>query len=143
MIISMTPRFLVPGRTPSLVSFLSGSSAGILSWLIVYPVDLIKTKVQRDALAGNPRQFTGWQVFLHMIKERPPIQSEDGGKKRILKTDTFLARFLRLYRGLGVSALRSFISHGLTWTLIESISGKITERTGQAISYAPDSRTQS
>lgn len=96
----------IPGPV---VSFLSGSSAGILSWLIVYPVDLIKTKVQRDALAGNPRQFTGWQVFLHMIKERPPIHAD--GEKGILKTrDTFLARFLRLYRGLGVSALRSFIS---------------------------------
>ncbi|CBQ67663.1 related to carnitine/acylcarnitine translocase [Sporisorium reilianum SRZ2] len=128
----------IPGPV---VSFLSGSSAGILSWLIVYPVDLIKTKVQRDALAGNPRQFTGWQVFLHMIKERPPIQ-QPGQKQGMIKTDTFLARFLRLYRGLGVSALRSFISHGLTWTLIETISGKITERTGQSISYAPDAKRQ-
>lgn len=99
----------IPGPV---VSFLSGSSAGILSWLIVYPVDLIKTKVQRDALAGNPRQFTGWQVFLHMIKERPPIQQHPGvrGQGMLPKTDTVLARFLRLYRGLGVSALRSFIS---------------------------------
>ncbi|CCF53988.1 hypothetical protein NDA11_000870 [Ustilago hordei] len=135
----------IPGPV---VSFLSGSSAGILSWFIVYPVDLIKTKVQRDALAGNPKLFSGWQVFLHMIKERPPIQADVntkegvGGNKRMLKTDTFLARFLRLYRGLGVSALRSFISHGLTWTLIESISGKITQRTGQAVSYAPDSRKE-
>ena len=104
-----TPSFYgIPGP---IVSFLSGSSAGILSWLIVYPVDLIKTKVQRDALAGTPRQFTGWEVFLHMIKERAPIQQDDvAGKKGIIKTDTVLARFLRLYRGLGVSALRSFIS---------------------------------
>lgn len=128
----------IPGPV---VSFLSGSSAGILSWMILYPVDLIKTKVQRDALAGNPKQFTGWQTFMHMIRERPTVQVE-GGKKRILKTDTFLARFLRLYRGLGVSALRSFISHGLTWTLIETISGKITERTGQSVSYAPDAKQE-
>lgn len=127
----------IPGPV---VSFLSGSSAGILSWIILYPVDLIKTKVQRDALAGMPRQFTGWQVFLHMIKERPPIEQQ--GKEKGPK-DTLVRRFLRLYRGLGVSALRSFISHGLTWTLIESISGKITERTGQAVSYAPDSRRES
>uniref|UniRef100_V5EH36 Mitochondrial carrier protein n=1 Tax=Kalmanozyma brasiliensis (strain GHG001) TaxID=1365824 RepID=V5EH36_KALBG len=128
----------IPGPV---VSFLSGSSAGILSWMILYPVDLIKTKVQRDALAGNPKQFTGWQTFMHMIRERPIVQ-EEGGKQRILKTDTFLARFLRLYRGLGVSALRSFISHGLTWTLIETISGKITERTGQSVSYAPDAKQE-
>jgi hypothetical protein len=30
--------------------------------------------------------------------------------------------------------------HGLTWTLIESISAKISERTGKSVSYAPDSR---
>lgn len=98
----------IPGPV---VSFLSGSSAGILSWMILYPIDLIKTKVQRDALAGNKRQYSGWQVFLHMIKERKPTQGEGKGKEgRLIKTDTFLARFLRLYRGLGVSALRSFIS---------------------------------
>lgn len=97
--------FGLPGPV---VSFLSGSAAGIFSWLLVYPVDLIKTKVQRDALAGNPRQFTGWQVFLHMIREKRPTVED--GKGRILRRDTFLSRFLRLYRGLGVSALRSFIS---------------------------------
>ncbi|KAJ9476924.1 putative Mitochondrial ornithine transporter 1 (putative) [Pseudozyma hubeiensis] len=129
------------GIPAPVVSFLSGSSAGILSWLIVYPVDLIKTKVQRDALAGNKRQFTGWQVLRHMIKQRPPIQAT--GELAVgNNTDTVLKRFLRLYRGLGVSALRSFISHGLTWTLIESISGKITERTGKEVSYAPDARKE-
>ncbi|GAC95649.1 mitochondrial carrier protein [Pseudozyma hubeiensis SY62] len=132
------------GIPAPVVSFLSGSSAGILSWLIVYPVDLIKTKVQRDALAGNKRQFTGWQVFCHMIKQRPPIQADAAGGQLAAgnNTDTVLKRFLRLYRGLGVSALRSFISHGLTWTLIESISGKITERTGKEVSYAPDARKE-
>lgn len=96
----------IPGP---MVSFLSGSAAGILSWLIVYPVDLIKTKVQRDALAGNPRLFTGWQVFLHMIKQREPVQTGEGNSG-VAKVDTLPRRFLRLYRGLGVSALRSFIS---------------------------------
>ncbi|PWN52108.1 mitochondrial carrier [Violaceomyces palustris] len=131
--------FGLPGPV---VSFLSGSSAGIASWLIVYPVDLIKTKVQRDALAGNPRLFTGWQVFLHMIKERPTESAADRGDGQEVGIrrgkDTVLRRFLRLYRGLGVSALRSFISHGLTWTLIEGISQKISERTGTSVSYIPD-----
>ncbi|PWN91883.1 mitochondrial carrier [Acaromyces ingoldii] len=112
--------FGLPGPV---VSFLSGSTAGIASWLIVYPVDLLKTNVQQRSLSNHPKQLTGWQLFTHLMRERPPPDPSI--------RDTFLKRFLRLYRGLGVSALRSFISHGLTWTLIESISARISERTGK------------
>jgi hypothetical protein len=108
-----------------LVSFLTGSTAGIASWLFVYPVDLLKTNVQQRRLSGHPQQLTGMQLFTHLMRERPPPDPS--------MRDTFLRRFLRLYRGLGVSALRSFISHGLTWTLIETIAGKIAERTGKPI----------
>lgn len=83
-------------------SFLTGSSAGIASWLLVYPVDLLKTNVQQRALSGHPRQMTGWQLFHHLLRVRPPRDPT--------QRDTFVKRFLRLYRGLGVSALRSFIS---------------------------------
>ena len=31
----------------------------------------------------------------------------------------------RLYRGLGVSALRSVITHGLLWTVLDYVSGWI------------------
>lgn len=51
--------------------------------------------------------------------------------------DSFLKRFLRLYRGLGVSALRSFISHGLTWLLIETISDSLSRKVNQKVSYVP------
>lgn len=91
--------FGVPGP---FVSFLSGSTAGILSWLIVYPVDLLKTNVQQRKLSNHPKQLTGYQLFTHLLRARPPADST--------KQDTAVRRFLRLYRGLGVSALRSFIS---------------------------------
>lgn len=112
----------IPGPV---ASFLSGSTAGIASWLIVYPVDLLKTNVQQRTLSNHPRQLTGYQLFVHLLRERPP---PDNAKK-----DTSVKRFLRLYRGLGVSALRSFISHGLTWSLIEALSDKITQRTGKEV----------
>lgn len=68
----------------------------------VYPVDLLKTNVQQRSLSNHPKQLTGWQLFTHLMRERPPPDPSI--------RDTFLKRFLRLYRGLGVSALRSFIS---------------------------------
>jgi solute carrier family 25 carnitine/acylcarnitine transporter 20/29 len=91
--------FGLPGPV---VSFLSGSTAGIASWLIVYPIDLLKTNVQQRTLSNHPNQLTGYQLFKHLLRERPPNNPSKG--------DTFVKRFLRLYRGLGVSAFRSFIS---------------------------------
>lgn len=116
----------VPGPV---VSFLSGSTAGILSWLLVYPVDLVKTNVQQRTLSSHPKQLTGYQLFLHLLRERPPPNAD-------AKRDTSIKRFLRLYRGLGVSALRSFISHGLTWSIIEALSDKISQRTGKEVRSA-------
>lgn len=68
----------------------------------VYPVDLLKTNVQKRELSGNPNKLTGLQLFARILSERPPPQGA--------AADSFPKRFLRLYRGLGVSALRSFIS---------------------------------
>ncbi|PWN28496.1 mitochondrial carrier [Jaminaea rosea] len=113
------------GLPSPVVSFLSGSTAGIASWLLVYPVDLLKTNVQQRTLSGHPQQLTGYQLFTHLLRERPPPEGS------LVSKDTLVRRFLRLYRGLGVSALRSFISHGLTWTLIESLSDRLERRTGR------------
>ncbi len=69
--------------------------------MTVYPVDLLKTNVQKSQLSGQPG--TPRQLFARVMSERPP---PPGSNQR----DTFMRRFLRLYRGLGVSTLRSFVS---------------------------------
>lgn len=66
--------------------------------LLVYPLDLIKTRVQRDALAGLPRT-SAIETFRYLTR--------DGVG--------------RLYRGLGVSAVRSVIQHGVMWTILEQL----------------------
>jgi solute carrier family 25 carnitine/acylcarnitine transporter 20/29 len=76
---------------PQIVTtFLCGSMAGIASWACIYPVDIIKSKVQRNALAGSPYEQP-WSIFRRLSA---------GG-------------ITRLYRGLGVSAVRSLFTHGL------------------------------
>ena len=49
------------GRTPtwlpihaSLIPFACGSLAGVSSWALIYPLDVVKTKIQQRALAGTP-----------------------------------------------------------------------------------------
>ncbi|WFD31332.1 hypothetical protein MSPP1_002366 [Malassezia sp. CBS 17886] len=117
------------GLPPPVLSFLLGSTSGIFSWLLVYPVDLLKTQVQRNALAGFPRVSAG-KVFEKLLA-KPTPGVHDQGSLRMFGVP--IDRFLRLYRGLGISALRSFISHGITWMVIEEISRGLRTR-------APDTK---
>jgi hypothetical protein len=59
---------------------------------------MVKTRVQRDALAGTQPRDSTWQVFRKLSR---------GG-------------IAKLYRGLGVSAFRSFFTHGLMWFILEN-----------------------
>lgn len=109
------------GLPGPVVSFLIGSSAGMLSWLLVYPVDLLKTQIQRDALAGAPRTSASL-VFKKLV-----AVPEHGTTSRFAIGGVPLSHIARLYRGLGISAVRSFISHGITWMMIETISKHLKE----------------
>lgn len=42
---------------------------------------------------------------------------------------TMIQGFARIYRGLGVSAARSIITHGMLWTFVDAISNWIDRRT--------------
>jgi len=90
----------------TLAPFLCGSTCGILSWFLVYPIDLVKTRVQRDALSGIEDRESATQIF-----------------KRLRQKG-----IARLYRGLGVSATRSAITHGVLWLLLESFQARIEKR---------------
>jgi len=89
-----------------LAVFASGSLSGLLSWFVIYPIDLVKTRVQRDALAGLPPE-SSMSIFRRM--------SNKG--------------VARLYRGLGVSATRSLITHGLMWTVYDLARQRLYEAT--------------
>lgn len=40
-------------------SLLAGGLAGCISWALPYPVDVIKSKIQADGLAGKPYKYSG------------------------------------------------------------------------------------
>lgn len=91
----------------SVVPFMCGSLAGVSSWAIIYPLDVVKTKVQQRALAGVP--YKGPLETLHRLIRGPDPDSPK----------PLLLGMARIYRGLGVSALRSVTTHGLLWTLFD------------------------
>jgi hypothetical protein len=89
-----------------ITTFGCGSAAGLASWTLIYPLDLVKAKVQRNALADLPYEKP-WAIFRRL--------SDNG--------------FTRLYRGLGVSAARSIFTHGLMCELYSFFSALCTSLT--------------
>ncbi|PVF94857.1 mitochondrial carrier [Serendipita vermifera] len=97
---------------PSVVPFVCGSLAGVSSWAIIYPLDVVKTKTQQRALSGE-RYRGPIETLTRLLKgpEHAPRTVMDG--------------FARLYRGLGVSAIRSVTTHGLLWTFLDYVGSHI------------------
>jgi len=99
----------------SLVPFVCGSLSGVTSWALIYPMDVVKTKVQQRALAGEQYRSPG--ETLHRLIRGPDPQNPK----------PLIAGIARIYRGLGVSALRSVTTHGLLWTFFDLVSGFIDQ----------------
>ncbi|WRT68691.1 uncharacterized protein IL334_005671 [Kwoniella shivajii] len=88
-----------------LIPFLCGSVAGVSSWALIYPVD---TKAQQRGLSGlEPRT--------PIVQLRRLVRGTDKNNPK-----PWLAGIARLYRGLGVSMIRSMLTHGLLWTIVDA-----------------------
>lgn len=106
------------GPTPpwlpmNLVPFLCGSLSGVSSWALIYPLDVVKTKVQQRALAGEAYRGP-LETLTRLVRGTDPANPKP-----------FLAGMTRIYRGLGVSAIRSITTHGLLWTFFDYTSNYI------------------
>ncbi|KAH9454137.1 hypothetical protein Pst134EA_013224 [Puccinia striiformis f. sp. tritici] len=126
--------FLLPR---SALPFLCGSTCGVTSWFIIYPLDVVKSRLQRDALASSivvsdstssqqnsmnnrqqqirststPKNSFGFRAAFELFKQL--ISKSNGGGIRVL------------YSGLSISAFRSFFQHGVMWTILERVRNQI------------------
>ncbi|KAF5373876.1 hypothetical protein D9758_000633 [Tetrapyrgos nigripes] len=97
----------------SLVPFFCGSLSGVTSWALIYPLDVVKTKVQQRALAGD--RYRGvLETLTRLIRGTDPANPKP-----------LVHGISRIYRGLGVSALRSITTHGLLWTFFDFVANYI------------------
>jgi solute carrier family 25 carnitine/acylcarnitine transporter 20/29 len=89
--------------TPS-QTFLAGGLAGVLSWLLVYPIDVVKSRIQEDNLI-HPKYNGMADCFRKSIKH-------DG--------------FRVLFRGLSPTLLRTFIVSGANFLIYELVSKSLS-----------------
>jgi len=72
-----------------ILPFACGATAGVTSWAIIYPFDVVKTKVQQRALSGE-RYRSPSETFTRLVRGTDPKNPKP-----------WLVGFARLYRGLG------------------------------------------
>ncbi|KAI9630688.1 hypothetical protein KEM48_013716 [Puccinia striiformis f. sp. tritici PST-130] len=119
---------------------------------IIYPLDVVKSRLQRDALASSivvsdstssqqnsmnnrqqqirststPKNSFGFRAAFELFKQL--ISKSNGGGIRVL------------YSGLSISAFRSFFQHGVMWTILERVRNQIqslVKRKKKKTSYFP------
>jgi solute carrier family 25 carnitine/acylcarnitine transporter 20/29 len=55
--------------TPQGSSLLSGGFAGVATWIVMYPVDYVKTRIQSDSLT-NPEFKNSVDCFQRLVKSK-------------------------------------------------------------------------
>lgn len=85
---------------------LSGGLSGVIGWLVVFPVDTAKSLIQKDAVTNILRKQNGLEPLPNKCR-------------RIQKLNK------RLFRGLGMSVTRTFITNMVFFSLYESAMAHI------------------
>ncbi|RKP25583.1 mitochondrial carrier domain-containing protein, partial [Syncephalis pseudoplumigaleata] len=78
------------GRTSSGVHFLAGGLAGVFCWMLTFPLDLVKSLIQKDVTAVARHAPNGWQVARDIVRR---------------------SGFRGLYTGISVTLIRAFPIH--------------------------------
>ncbi|KAI9175994.1 hypothetical protein H9P43_006358 [Blastocladiella emersonii ATCC 22665] len=89
------------GAEPNLlVHVLSGAVCGTFAWTIIFPTDVIKSTIQRDTLAAQPRFRSVWACASSLYAT---------GGLRIF------------YRGISATMIRAAPIHSLNWAVYEGV----------------------
>ncbi|KAH8435350.1 uncharacterized protein LDX57_012979 [Aspergillus melleus] len=97
-------------RAAALKVLLCGGIAGVATWASVFPLDVIKTRLQAQTIAGQPEN-----------RQLLPPRHE----RRVLNTfqlfrEAYRAEGLKVfYRGLGVCSIRAFMVNAVQWATYE------------------------
>ncbi|OMJ16139.1 putative mitochondrial carrier [Smittium culicis] len=92
-------------NTGPIAHSLAGGCCGIFAWLIIFPIDLVKSVYQKDLLT-DPTSSRNYLQCFNQIKNTYGIKG--------------------FYRGIGVTLFRAFPLHALNFTVYEYMREKIS-----------------
>ncbi|KAJ3018373.1 UNVERIFIED_CONTAM: hypothetical protein HDU68_011192 [Siphonaria sp. JEL0065] len=98
---AMKVLFTPKGETPGpMVHMMAGGLSGTLSWIVLYPIDLIKSVMQKEALQSIPKYTSAREFISRRMKS--------GGVRGF-------------YHGIGAQLMRSFPVHAMNFLIYEAV----------------------
>ncbi|EDN08764.1 predicted protein [Histoplasma mississippiense (nom. inval.)] len=96
-----------------------GGIAGIVTWVSIFPLDAIKTRLQ---VQGSPGSLASGSLAERQTLLRPSgIDGRTLGTLAVVKEAYRTEGFQVFYRGLGVCSLRAFIVNAVQWATYEGM----------------------
>ncbi|KAI8341402.1 mitochondrial carrier domain-containing protein [Chlamydoabsidia padenii] len=95
-------------KSGPLIQFLAGGICGILCWLVVFPIDLVKTLKQKEVLSPTPHYRNARECIANIIRQKG---------------------YRGFYSGVSVTLLRAFPIHSLNFLVYEQtllLVGRLT-----------------
>ncbi|KAF9339183.1 hypothetical protein BGZ91_006784 [Linnemannia elongata] len=99
-----------------MVHFFAGGLCGVFSWLVVFPIDLVKSVIQKEVLATHPK-YSGALDCAKDIVRREGVRG--------------------LYRGLSVTCYRAMPIHSLNFLVYEAVMDYVKKWSGHANDPSP------
>ncbi|GJJ71204.1 hypothetical protein EMPS_03554 [Entomortierella parvispora] len=100
------PQLKGPGP---MVHFFAGGLCGVFSWLVVFPIDLVKSVIQKEVLSSSPRYASALDCARDIV-----------GREGVRG----------LYRGLSVTCYRAMPIHSLNFLVYEAVMDKVKTWSG-------------
>lgn len=107
------PQLKGPGP---MVHFFAGGLCGVFSWLVVFPIDLVKSVIQKEVLSSHPRYTSALDCARDIV-------SREGVRG--------------LYRGLSVTCYRAMPIHSLNFLVYEAVMDKVKTWSGHGEDALP------
>jgi solute carrier family 25 carnitine/acylcarnitine transporter 20/29 len=93
---------------------LCGGLAGVVTWASIFPLDVIKTRVQTQVLYHERRVQAEHRALLHPQTSERRLSSLELAKQAY-RTEGVAVFF----RGLGICSVRAFVVNAVQWAVYE------------------------
>ncbi|KAF8947612.1 hypothetical protein BGZ47_008504 [Haplosporangium gracile] len=99
-----------------MVHFFAGGLCGVFSWLVVFPIDLVKSVIQKEVLVTHPKYASALDCAKDIVR-REGVRG--------------------LYRGLSVTCYRAMPIHSLNFLVYEAVMDYVKNWSGHANDPSP------
>jgi solute carrier family 25 carnitine/acylcarnitine transporter 20/29 len=101
-------------REAAVKVLLCGGLAGVITWASIFPLDVIKTRVQTQALYSE-RRLQGE----HRMLLQPEVQEGRLSSLEVAKHAYRTEGASVFFRGLGICSVRAFVVNAVQWAVYE------------------------